>query len=282
MVEMESAGTEVAAPVEPVLAAPVLAGLLIAGAASVAMAARLASRMRRGLPVVEPRPHPAATWNGSDVALIATVYLGLLIGAGMFVNERSTLRLQLAADIVTKTAATLAGLGLLRAAGASWAAIGFTRGHRREDLALAVGGLALVLAPLLLLAAALNRIVPYRHSIVSLLQAQRDPVAIALAVLAAVVVAPIAEEFFFRRALQGWLESRVPDGDGAAAIGVSAAAFAAAHVGQGLAAAPLFLFGVVLGVLARQTGSLAACVALHALFNAVGVGLLLAAPAGVS
>jgi membrane protease YdiL (CAAX protease family) len=142
--------------------------------------------------------------------------------------------------------------------------------------------LALVLAPLLGIAALLDRIVPYRHPVVDYLQTTRDPLAVALVVLSAVVVAPLAEEFFFRRVLQGWLESRLPEADGAAAVGLSAAAFAAAHTGHGLAAAPLFLLGVVLGIVARRTGSLVPCVILHAAFNAVGVGLILVTPpAGV-
>jgi membrane protease YdiL (CAAX protease family) len=84
----------------------------------------------------------------------------------------------------------------------------------------------------------------------------------------------VAEEFFFRRVLQGWLERRLPDGW--TAVVLSAAAFALAHQGQGLAYVPLFPFGLVLGLIARQTGSIVACILVHALFNAISVGILLA------
>ncbi|MFM9057853.1 MAG: lysostaphin resistance A-like protein [Planctomycetaceae bacterium] len=279
MVGMQAAGTGDAVLGEPALTGPVLVGLVVACAASVAVAARIVGRLRRGLPAVEPWPHPPATWGGGDVAMIVLVYLALVAAAGLFLDERSSLRVQLAADVVTRTAAMLAGIALLRSGGASWAALGFGGGRWHENLRLAVGGLALVLAPLLGIAAFLDRIVPYEHRIIDFLSQGRDPVGVGLVVLAAVVVAPLAEEFFFRRVLQGWLEVRLPEGDGAAAVGLSAAAFAAAHAGQGLAPVPLFLLGIVLGVVAHRTGTLAPCVLLHSLFNAVSVGLILAAPA---
>lgn len=277
MLGMQAAAAEASAAGAPALTAAATFGLVCAAAASATVAVRLLGRMRHGRPAIDPRPHPAATWSGADVALIALAYVGLLAAAAAVVTPQATLRMQLASDVATKIVATLVGIGVLRATGASWAALGCGVGSW-DDLRLACGGLALVLAPLLGIAAVLNRIVPYAHPVVDLLREGRDPVAVGLVVLAAVVVAPLAEEFFFRGALLGWLEARLPEGDGAAAIGLQAAAFAAAHLGHGLAAVPLFLFGLVLGAIARATGTLAPCVLLHAMFNAVSVGLLLAAP----
>lgn len=282
MSDAAAADAAVAAAAEPAPTLVPLAGLGLAAAASLAVALVVGRRMQRGLPAVDPRPHPTATWGGADVALVALVYVGLLTAAGVIVPAGSSLRLTLLADIVVKAVATLVGIGVLRAAGASWAALGIAGWRWPDDLRLAVGALALVVAPLLGLAAVLDRIVPYEHPVVTFLREHRDPVAVALVIIAAVVAAPIGEEFFFRRVLQGWLERRLPEAGGAAAIGLQAAAFAAAHLGHGLAAGPLFLFGIVLGVIAHATGSLAPCVILHALFNAVSVGLLLAAPAASS
>jgi hypothetical protein len=103
-----------------------------------------------------------------------------------------------------------------------------------------------------------------------------------LVVASAVVAAPLAEELFFRRFLQGWLEKLLPEADGRMAVSVAAALFALAHLGQGLAYVPLFPLGLVLGTIARRTGSVVPCIFLHALFNAVSVALLVwqtAAPA---
>ena len=91
------------------------------------------------------------------------------------------------------------------------------------------------------------------------------------------VVAPLAEEFFFRRVLQEWLEKYL-GGDDLAPVLLSSLAFAAAHAGQGLAYVPLFPFSLVLGFIAQRTGSIVPCILLHALFNAVSVVLLLAQP----
>lgn len=281
MLGMQGPGVEATAG-DSMLATAIVIGMLTALAASVVVAGRLARRLGRGLPVIEPRPHPAAAWRGADVALIALAYLGLLVAAGTIVSDTSPLRVLLLADVASKSLATIVGMGLLASGGASWAALGFAGGRWRDDVRIAACGLALVLAPLLAIAALLDRIVSYRHSIVTFLQGHRDPIDVGLVVLAAVVVAPVAEEFFFRRVLQGWLEARLPEADGAAAIGLSAAAFAAAHLGQGLAPAPLFLLGIVLGVIAHRTGSIIPCILLHAAFNAVGVALLLADPAGAA
>lgn len=280
MVGMQAAGGEAATAVEPVQAAVIVAGMATALAASMVVAAWVARRMSRGLPVVEPRPHPAAAWRGGEVGLVALIYVTLAAASGAILGTDAAPRVQLAASMAVQAAATLAGIAVLRAAGGSWAALGAAGGRWREDAWIAAGGLGLVLAPLLGIAAALDRIVSYRHPLVTFLAGDRDPVAVALVVVAAVVVAPIAEEFFFRRALQGWLEARLPEADGGAAIGLSAAAFAAAHMGHGLAPAPLFLLGLVLGFIARRTGSLVPCILLHAGFNAVGVALLLASPPG--
>jgi hypothetical protein len=85
----------------------------------------------------------------------------------------------------------------------------------------------------------------------------------------------VAEEFFFRRVLQGWLQTKEPPLERGAAVGLTAALFAVAHYGQGLAWLPLFALGLVLGWIVRRTGSLVPAILLHAMFNAVSVVLLL-------
>ena len=85
------------------------------------------------------------------------------------------------------------------------------------------------------------------------------------------VVAPLAEEFFFRgftfTALWRWL-GWLP---GAAFAG---AIFAAIHIGSVAAVflPPLVLLGFLLCVLYKQTGSLLPCFALHALNNSLAMG----------
>jgi nitrite reductase/ring-hydroxylating ferredoxin subunit/membrane protease YdiL (CAAX protease family) len=254
---------------------PTLAPVLVAGAwaASLVAVGWVARQWAAGRPVPAAGPAMRAPWGGLEVAAIVGLYLAASVAMLGLVPGGTELERQLAAGIATNMVATLGGLALLRGRGATWHDLGV--GGAGRAVAPALVGLVVVLAPLLSLAAALDTLVPYRHPLVDFLATRRDAVAIGLAVAAAVVAAPIAEEFFFRRVLQGWLERRVAPGDAATAIVGSAAAFALAHTGQGLAWLPLFLFGIVLGWLAWRTGSILPCILLHAAFNAVSIAMLI-------
>ena len=85
-----------------------------------------------------------------------------------------------------------------------------------------------------------------------------------------VIIAPIAEEFFFRGFLYGALRSRlrVP----LAAL-VGGLVFGSLHVFTGLAAVPLLVaMGVILCLLYERTQSLYPCIAFHALNNSLAYG----------
>jgi|688.fasta_scaffold80168_2 nitrite reductase (NADH) small subunit len=255
---------------------PTLTPVFVACAwtASLGAAGWVARQWAAGRPVPAAGPAMRAPWGGLEVVAIVGLYLATSVGMLGLMPGGSDLERQLAAGIATSLIATLGGLALLRARGATWHDLGC--GGASRSVVPAVVGLVVVLAPLLSLAAVLDTLVPYRHPLVDFLTIRRDAVAISLAVAAAVVAAPIAEEFFFRRVLQGWLERSVAPGDAASAIVGSAAAFALAHTGQGLAWLPLFLFGIVLGWLSRRTGSIVPCILLHAAFNAVSIAILIA------
>ena len=240
-------------------------------------AALVRDRLRRGLPLVEPRPHPPVAWESGDVAVVVVAYLlgaSLLAPAG---TDPKPLYDRLADNVVLSLGTMLAAMSWLSWRGATWGSFGLAGGRGREDLQTACRGLALVVFPLLMFAAALNAVVRYEHPIVDFLSGQRTAAAAALVILSAVVVAPLAEEFFFRRVLQGWLEKHFAD-DPWTAVSLSALAFSLAHAGQGLAFLPLFPLALVLGFIAERTGSIVPCVFLHAMFNAVSVFLLLSQP----
>lgn len=246
--------------------------------ASLAVAWLIARRARQGLPAVDVRPHAKAPWSGVDVVAAVLSFLGFQVLAAEAVPDDASLQVRLAAGSIAMLVATGVSATHLLLRGADGASLGLGLGRLRDDARLAVAGLVLLLAPLLGLAAVLDRFVPYRHAIVDFLSAHRDPLSIGLVVFAAVVAAPVAEEFLFRRVLQGWLEGwlepREPRWGGATAIALSSLAFAGAHVGQGMAWVPLFFFGLVVGYLARQTGSIVPGIILHGLFNAVSVALV--------
>lgn len=77
------------------------------------------------------------------------------------------------------------------------------------------------------------------------------------------VAVPVVEELLFRGLLQGV-------GRGAWTLFLSAGLFALAH-GVNAFLLPLFWTGLVLGVMARRSGSLLPGILLHALFNAVNL-----------
>ena len=248
------------------------------------MAVVVVRRLRAGMPVVGDAPQRPVPWRGIDVItavvimILARIVAQLVItggGRGTSAAAAPDMTTQLVAGVLAMLGGAAATAAMLRRRGATWADLGLWPLAPARDLRLAVGGLALVLAPLLAIAALLNRIVPYRHPIIDYLNEHSDPLAIAVVVVAAIVVAPIAEEFLFRRVLQGWLQTLPLPFGSASAIGLTALAFALAHAGHGLAWLPLLALGAVLGVLVRQTGSIMPAILLHAFFNAVSVGLLL-------
>jgi membrane protease YdiL (CAAX protease family) len=253
---------------------------VVAIIASLATGGLLLQRLRRGQAILPARPHEPVSWTGSDVLVVLFLYLSVATLGGSQLTAADSLSRRLFVNLLVGVVSTFFGAAYLLARGGSPQALGLHAGWLGADLRIAVAALGLIVAPLLAVAGLLDRLVPYEHPIVDFLATHRDAQSIALVLVSAIVVAPLFEEFFFRRVLQGWLERRFPAGPTPLVLGLPAAAFALAHVGQGLAFVPLFLFALVLGVIARQTGSLPACILLHGMFNAVSVGLLLAQTPG--
>jgi hypothetical protein len=101
-----------------------------------------------------------------------------------------------------------------------------------------------------------------------------DPTVILVAFL---LVAPVAEEVFFRGvAYNAWERERGP----LVAVLGSAALFAAIH-GSLFAFVPIFALGVTLAMLYRRTRSLAATIAMHAGFNTISVAIALLVRQGI-
>jgi membrane protease YdiL (CAAX protease family) len=254
----------------------IVAVAVVALVASLTTTWLLATRLRRGEPAVAPRPHEPVPWTGPDVLVVLFLYLTIATLGGSQLAEADSLGRRLFVNMGVGLASTLCGAAYLLARGGGPGTLGLSPRWLGADLRLATVTLGLIVAPLLAVAGLLDMLVPYEHPIVDFLATHRDGRSIALVLVSAVVVAPLFEEFFFRRVFQGWLEKRFPRGPMPLVLGLPAAAFALAHVGQGLAFVPLFLFALVLGFIARQTGSLTACILLHGMFNAVSIGLLLA------
>jgi len=185
------------------------------------------------------------------LVLLTSTQVGLLVVAG--------------AVVVLPRA--LAGLRLLPAHGIGRAAA--------IGLALAVPAW-LVATSLSYLATVLLQLFGIRQEsgVIDAVLARGDPTVILVALI---VVAPIAEEFFFRGFVyNAWARERGPR----VALFGSAALFAAIHASI-FAFLPIFALGIALALVYRRSGNLAASIAMHAGFNTISATIALLDRLGV-
>ncbi|HVX61848.1 MAG TPA: CPBP family intramembrane glutamic endopeptidase [Pirellulales bacterium] len=203
------------------VAMDVLLLLAVAGVITASLKAWLAivGRWRQRLPLVEYEPRQAAPWTGLDLLVIVVVYFATNAGLLLLVlrpasaealgklDFRSVVN-SLAATSLANLATVAFAIGWTRlAAGATWSDLGLRFNRARDDVRLGLAAFAAVSVPIYVLQALLSQFVQEEHPIITLLKEHRQPWLLALCAFSAVIVAPLAEEFFFRVLLQGWLES---------------------------------------------------------------------------
>ena len=266
---------------------------------------KIIARYRSGETLIPQVPGSPVPWDGMTVASLFCLFLlcqGLCVAAAQAMfpagdqaaqvisNSSDTAAITiddsedadklgyiLLANAVAMLVFTCVAALILRIRGASWEDLGFCDPKPREGLRLACVTWVIIVPPLLTLAAFLDQFVePYSHPIIDFLQVDKSVWSISLVIGVAVVAAPIAEEFFFRRILQGWLETKLGD----SAVVVSGVSFGLAHLGDGLGWIPLIGFGLAAGYLARRRGTILPSIVLHSLFNALGVMQLVASELG--
>lgn len=212
--------------------------------------------------------------------VVGVVVGGVLAGGGVTDPAAVDRVLLLAAAVVGQVAGLGAALLLLRSRGVPLAAVvGPVRPVlRRLGSGLALGAgtmLAAALVVALLVRLAGSEAAPEQ---LILDEALAGGVRTALAVLAAVLLAPVAEELLFRGLLYRALRRR--RGVAVAAV-VSAAVFAVVHldvaVTQPLALVGLALVGVVLALAYERTGGLLVPVAAHAGYNGAALAVAIVA-----
>lgn len=238
-----------------------------------------------GPTAVAPPPAPRVPWTVPQaVAVFALAFLGTIVltGAASFVVPSTY---AVAASLVAfnvSLAATTVGFVALRHRGSLRLLFGPVRPRLRDvgvGLAAGLGAYLVVNVGFVLLltalASALGFEVPETQQ--GLREGVADPTAGPLVVASAVLLAPFAEELFFRGMLFQAATRRFGIGGAAA---VSAVAFGLAHAeATGLATVIVFLgilpLGFLLAWLFARRGSLLVAMVTHATFNAVGaVGLL--------
>lgn len=104
------------------------------------------------------------------------------------------------------------------------------------------------------------------HPTIEALQGTEQPIGVIIALwAAAVVIAPISEELFFRGLLQTFLVRLLHSRW--LAVGVASLIFGAVHFQQPQAIPALALLGLLMGYAYERTGSLLPAILIHALFN---------------
>ncbi|UUO09093.1 CPBP family intramembrane metalloprotease [Blastopirellula sp. J2-11] len=180
-------------------------------------------QLLRGEPILRQETGEPISWGLIDI--VATIVIALMLmagfqgiamavtGAKLPIKEDSLDAVQQAAMILAFSGAELLSLlavsGLIVVRGYGLQLFG----HRGEkffaDLLLGIAAFGMLVVPTLILQAILAYLKPYEHPLIDMLIKDKSvPMAVA-SVAAAVVAAPLFEEFFFRGLFQGWLQDTV-------------------------------------------------------------------------
>lgn len=261
-----------------------LAGSLIVWAQ---VAGRLATRPRT--PLLEYEPRLPVPWSGVDVAVLgvtALVFQSLVVGVavgalGVELNVHSP---EVLAAIVVSRLIWLAFaiVYLVLRAGAYADDLGFDLRRFGHDMRVAAITFLAAIVPVYGTQIVLTQVFGYKseHALVQLARETHNAGTLVLISLAAVIMAPLVEEFLVRVVLQGWLEKkqrqfRKRRGDanespaGWGPIVVSGAIFAVLHEWPDSIA--LFILSLFLGYAYQRTHRIVAPLAVHVLVNSLAM-----------
>jgi uncharacterized protein len=245
---------------------------------------RMAGPPPHGEPPAAPPPRSGEDWpvwlgfvTLLAVFLIANVLYGVLFAANGS-PEDPPAWLDLTSAVILE--ATLVG-GALLAARAFKPLHPWQFGLRSTPFWRAAGLTALAFVAFFLFAALWATLIQKpEQTTAEDLGVDESHLALILAGVIFVVIAPIAEELFFRGFFYGSLRTRLPVGWATLICG---AVFGVIHVTTGPSAVPaLIVFGIVLCLLREFTGSLYPCIALHAVNNAFAYGGLTDVAPGIA
>jgi membrane protease YdiL (CAAX protease family) len=184
--------------------------------ASVAAWRRVHLQAKNGEPVVPQRQPVRSVLGLFDVGIMfATWLLGqffALVWSRGLSNLAATefkgeeLAQLIAISAICQLISTAVGLIILLARHGSLRQIGVRFDHWQADLSLGAKSFLLAVPPLLILQWLLSKIVTYEHATLNAFQDHPTAFMLTAVWLAAVVVAPLCEEVFFRGILQTWFQ----------------------------------------------------------------------------
>lgn len=249
------------------------------GTLSLLVWAWAAARVSRGEPLVAYVPRRPVPWQGADLLAIAVFFaaaIGLFATAfsSAIGDGRGPIKDEVAMAAGASANALTIGFALIwlvRRTGAEASDLGWRRETLGRDVRIGLVAFAALSAPVYALQLFLSQFSSQQHPIIEALGKDPSGWLYGLAGLSVVVVAPLAEEFFFRGLLQGWLEAR---GWRHGAIVFTSLFFAVMHWGHGMAPVPLFFFSLGLGWLYQRTHRLLPSIVVHCCLNACSLALL--------
>lgn len=199
--------------------------VLLAIAASLMLWLAVWGRVRAGMEIVPAEPRRPVPWNGLDLLLLLSLYIGLQIVAARVVfmlcgvplpaARGGALTPEVISAILLSNA--MANIGIVLVAvlylqlrfGPLALDLGFLPWRPLHDVSLGVLTFLAAVVPVFTIQALVTRFVPSEHPVQQLLTENSSLEVVAISVFTAVIVAPLAEEFLFRVLLQGWLEAAV-------------------------------------------------------------------------
>jgi len=246
----------------------------------------LLKRVGGGEEPLQYEPRVVVPWRGVDVLVLAFVYFACEIAAGGVLrvisgpNTGGVTPAVLAASSTARLFWLVLAAAYLLVRGSSYEDLGLDFSHWRRDL---TGGLLLFLAavvPVFGVQLFFTQFfeMPSDHPLLKLTREHSAIPVLVLATFAAVLVAPLFEEFLFRLLLQGWIEGEQVRRDlarggewmgrpGLAPLLVSSTLFALLHAQSMPDPAAIFVLALFLGYAYRQTHRMLPPLVIHAGVN---------------
>lgn len=282
-----------------------LVGLVVVG--GLAAWGQVVRRLSRGVAPFQIELRREVPWGLVDLifavacyAFVSLLTISLLRASGRLPDATTLAELgeteqiwAMAANAVSGiTSVLLIALYLMARLGVGRQALGFTAHRCGYDLSAGALMFLLMAPPVLLLQSILARHFPKSHPLIDILRSSSSSALFWTAVFAAVVVAPVVEEFLFRVLLQGSLEKLAErwrwSGTGAQrprrsrssleawclSVPLSSLIFGLAHYEHGPAPISLTLFALGLGHLYFCTHRILPCIAMHAALNGWSMAIL--------
>lgn len=179
-------------------------------------------RRARGQPILDYASREAVPWGAIDLAIafgllvtsqiVAAVVTSEATGGGFLkpaaeVSPETSGTWMLSFGVSSLVAWALTLVAIRMRTKARWVDLGVATNEPWSGVRTGVLGFAMLAVPVFAVQAVLKQFYPIEHPLIEMLMENPSPSFFVMGAFAAVIVAPITEEFLFRVILQGWMEN---------------------------------------------------------------------------